>query len=938
MIKKTLLITLTYCFFIQHLSATLVKGDVDTSTGNTFSFTIGHAKLAKTESEQSRLWLAAGTVPMGDAQKYGLSFVQQISEEPFANSQTGVIITPGATAMANEGNATIYQYDTAAKEVKQTSAGNPIYGSQFNLFDMCGNKPVFTVGATPNNNLYYVHNIERYEVPEEGKTNTTELLLYDLGATEQAVALHCSQDNVFVAHATGGAFSQARTSTITKLTQNTNLQTTGGSLPYLEKLADITVDTSTSALVGGGPNLDSFGPNITFHSFNGKTYAGLAAKSGNTGGEKAAGIMIVTTTMPTPTTLGLQLDKIADDAVISATTATAVSAPQNTEIRVTHLAGMATSTSLNYLIVAQNNLDAATMANQPRAIYAVPLVSSGENIGRVADISVGVSNEFFSSPNRFNKRSLTTLLTDPTQITPTNATYKEQLTVGQGGLPLSAGDIQNMYVVGDTVYAVIGTAYTGAAPNTTQPGTFYSQAIFDEEGKIISWTPWARALGSDNPMLFSSVDDKSTVNFTVSDATGGTNYQSVMQSQWNTNHNLSTLFKAPQIDKGGTQGIFDFPQNSSLGTGLNNVSFLITTEFNKVTVGQTGETVSGDFKVAKITETEIQKFPNETLTTINDQGAIIAAELAHNGANHWLFVGGAQGVSVLTDDINGYTHTGNFTGITDFTPTGKSWKKIGEYTFVKKLVWDNTTYLYILTPRQLDRILLDPDKFKATPTTELNITTVLQSSDLFGNPYLTDVVIDENFCIVGTTNGMYTLDTITKNISPVIIPDGLPTASQLFIVSNNKEPQRKFKDKSNLYVLNNTFGTQQARINRFAINNENITPFDDSLLGASTTEGIPSSFITFNNYISHYYTNGSMNLASTYFLGATQPTLTFANILQIYAGVKNGKSSTHVIIPMLSRYVSTFFLSNTDNFLGISRESTSGALVAAGNLEARVNA
>lgn len=938
MIKKALVITLTSCFFIQYISATLVTGDPNASAGNTFSFDIGHAKLVATESEQTRLWLAAGQTTTGDTQKYALSFVQRISAEPLVNPITGLLNTPTVTAMANPENATVYTYNSGTDKVTSSNVANPIYGAQFNLFDISGNKPVFTLGAAPNNNIYMTHNIERYETPIEGKSNVTELLLHDLGAGEQAAALSTFGNDIFVAHAPG-AFGTA-TSKIVKLTSNNKLQT-NGSLPYLEKLTEATIDINTEALRGGGNPLASFGPGITFHHFAGTTYAGLTTTADNGGSDKAAGIMIVRTTL-TGTTLNFVFEKITDDTVISDTTATAISAPDNGTINITKIAGMTTSTSLNYLIVARDT----GAGTGPQSIYAVPLVSqTGENYGKIADITASntnPNNSFYLNPNRFASRTLATPLTDPAQITPTNPTYQEQLEVGKGVPALAAGsDIKDMYAVGDTVYIVIDSTYDGA--NTTQPGTFYSQAIFNANGTIASWTPWARALGSDEPMLYSNVSPTSTINFYVSDSAGGTSFRKVVQSQWHVNHNLSSFLKEAHSPKGinpektgetvggGIQGLCNFSQNNP---AVSNASFLITTGFNQVTVAQTGDVIGGDFKV-------LSPVATQSYNDINSSNALITAELAKNGNDYWFFVGGATGVQALTN-ATGVTKAGTaFTDITDFDSTGKSWKKVGNYTFVKKLIADNTTYLYILTPTKLDRIELLPGKFIDNPTTSLDPITVLESSSLSENTYLLDIIIDTNFAIIGTTNGMYSLNTNTGVVTSIPVPDGLPAVSQLLTVSNNNEAQRNFTDKSNLYVLNNSFGTQEARLNRFSISGTTITPFDDSLLGTdlnTAPKGVPSSFITFNNYISNYFTNGSTNLASNYFLGTTQPSNVISpSILQIFAGVSNGKSSTHVIHPILSTPVSTRFLTGVDNFLGVTCESTSGALVAAGNLEARVN-
>ncbi len=925
MVKKILYTALASCLLISDIQPTLVIGDPDATAGNTFSFNIGHAAYIYNDKAPSKLWLASNENITSDAAKpYALSYVLQLPAEPMVYPATNEVIVPTAIPMANSENAFVFTLNPTTDLVETTSIANPIYGKAFSFFDTSNAKPAFVM-ASDLNKLYYTYDIERYPVQTKEQFNKTELLLYDLGAGQETKAFIGSEGYIYAAYA-NGTFGTA-TSKIAAFVANSKVQKIPMKpQPYLQLVAQETVSTATPALLGGGANLAALGSSITFGHFFKSTkiaiYAGLQATA--SAGNKAAGAMIVNI-VKTEQVNSLVFDSIADDAVISSSVNTVISAKGGVTIRIKNIAPMMTSTSLSYLIVARDN------GTGPQSIYAAPLVSTGSNIGKIAD-ATSVTTTFNANPTSYSSRNFTKLLTDPTQIDIESATeFSDQIKVGTGAIPLASGDIKDLYTIGDSVYVVIGSDYASG----TEPGTFYSQAIFAQDGHIINWTPWSRVMGSDSPMNFSYMNPRSTVNFYVASTDNGAGFKQVIHTQWNTNLNLSIMFAPPYMAKGGTQGIFNFGQSTP---GFNDaLSLLITTGYNNVTIGQTGYLKApSEFAIKTMATSDIVSFDD-----VDGSKSLIAAELAHNDNNHWLFAGGASGLFVLSGDNTGYTWTGNLASVSGFDD-GQTWKTVGNFSYIKKLVWD-TTFLYVLTPTALYQIELDPSKFTKTPTSDLNPFTILTLKDLAGKPFLLDLIIDNGFCILGTTNGIFSFDASSGKPTSYIkipIPDGLPAATQLITTSSSSTPQRSFKSQSNVLVLNNTFETQQAQLNRFVITDGVITPFDDALFNSpEEPNGIPTSFIKFNQYYSNYYTNGSWNLASNYFLGTTQPSsVTSASMLQFYAGITNGKSSSHYIYPNWNAPVPTKFLTGTNLFLGVIRESTSGAFVAPGSFMARINA
>ena len=911
--KKIFYITTFSIIAVSNLQAILVTGDPSAAAGETFSFDIGFAAFdVGGENSGPRLWIANNDATMAakadTVKPYGLSLANQYAA--YVPPATVIAATP----MANEENATIYTYNGTAAFT--TSAPNPIWGGTFSLFDVPMQKPIFTLTSAPSK-IYSVVDIKHYDNPEGDQQNITQLIEHDFGAGQQVDALvGYGTNTIFAAHS-AGAFG-ATASKITELYQM-SYASDQGSIPYFQTVADTTIDVTTAALKGGtsGNNLASLGSSVALTFALGNLYIGVDATANAAGGSCATAL---TFPILTSEATDFTFEEMAPASILTTGTNTIISASAGGRVRITNIAGMKTSTSLQYVIVARDN------GTGPQSIYALPIVMSGTNIGKIADFT-SVQDNFVATGGLLNARQFTTEISSVTQIDPAGI-YSSQLLVGGGALPLNApNSIQKLYTVGDSVYAVIGNAYAAGQ----QPGTFRSQAIFAQDGHIVAWTAWSRVLGSDAQQNYSFVDRKTLSGYYISHVTTG-NFRAVNQTTFSSSSFMQPLFAL--LTSGGTQGMFNFP--SSTPGFDNELSVLIATAYGQVAIAQTGTLNSGNVAINN---------PVTTLTfagaNVNNQTAIIAAEFAHDVDNdyHWLFVGGASGVSVLTCDSPGYSWSGALNNIACLN-TGQNFKTVGNFKFVKKLVWDQT-YIYILTSTDLYRIALDPNKFTATPTVDLNPEHILSSSALSQNPaYFLDIIIDNGFCVIGSTAGLFSMNGGSQALLNIPIPSGLPAASQLIAYSSANEPQRNFKTLSNLLILNNSFGTQQARINRFAITNGVIVPFNDFLVAQTTssTLGLPTSFIKFDNYINNYFSDGSWNIASSYFLGLNQPVdaSPTPSVLQLIAGISMGMSSSQIILPMLSSYAPLGFIFGS-NLAGFIRESTSGSIMAYGTFPTNAN-
>lgn len=908
-----LLIATTPC------KALLVSGDPLAATNETFSFNVGFAAFDPgAEYSSPRLWMANDDADMGSmadsVKPYGLSLVNQ------AASYVAPGATLQATPMTNQEPATIFSY--SGTSATATSISNPMWGARYHLFSVPMQRPLFVL-TNAKNKVYLVEDLQRYETPTAEKPNVTALIEYDFGASEQIHALlGYGPSIVFAAHATG-AFGST-TSKIAELSK-TSQATNQGAIPYFELAADTEISVSTAALKGGssGNDLAALGSSIKFSYLFNTFYIALDVTANAAAGSAATALTFATITANgsnVPPAYDFVFHEVIPSAVATAGVPTAISTGAGTQIRLTQIAGMATTTGLSYLIVAQ---DAGAGSE---FVYAIPFIAKGSNAGQIADFRY-IQNTFGQSPELFTGREFTTVISNVQDINPVGA-YATQLTVGGGELPLASPNlIKQMYTVGDSVYIVIGNDYdTGQ-----KPGTFYSQAIFAQDGHIAGWTPWQRVLGNDQPQNYSYVDRKTLSGYYIAKET--TDFNAVNQTTFAYDSVLAPVLQMGPQGTGGYQGLFDFPQSTS---GFNNqLSLLIGTGYKTLTIGQTGVVSGGAFRIPTTVNTVT--FAD---SEISGQEAIVAAELAHNGTNHWLFVGGSTGLSVLTND-SGVTWTGNLANVAALD-AGQTFKTVGSFTFIKKLVSDST-YLYVLTSNSLYRIALNANKFTTTPTVALNPELILSANSFGQYPsYFLDLIIDTGFCIIGTTSGLYTINLNAGVVAPqkISIPSGLSAASQLLVISSQDQAQRNFKQLSNLIVLNNTFGSQQARINRFLIQNSVITPFDDFLIAnpANPTQGVATSLIKFDNYINNYFCDGTWNIASLYFLGLTQPVnnpLT-PYVLQIFTGYRTGFSSSHTILPTFSGYAPLSFI-NGSNLAGFLRESTSGSVMTYGSFFAHAN-
>ncbi len=537
----------------------------------------------------------------------------------------------------------------------------------------------------------------------------------------------------------------------------------------------------------------------------------------------------------------LILSPIAPDAALAGTDKIVGATGTSVQVSANQIKSMFTSTALHYLIVqGGNGAPAATR----RTVFALPLVSgsSAEVNGTIANKLSSPEDTFESKiPFRFLRRDIKNAATAESHMT---TSTDPAAMIGAG--PLAAGDIDEIFVRSDAVFAVVGT------PDTNQkPGIFTSQALFDESGKIKAWTQWQRVAGTTD-QIYGAALDAYQGNFISMVGTDIDSTATVKRTNWSNGATLRSLSNIISLDfpqsEGGIHKLFDFSSTNGT-TALHNSSLLIATGLKKILLVESGQVINNVLNpfTGNYIDT-LEKFTNGTITktfpngagdpkaveisggVLDDIGPINSATIAQDdmGANlGYLFVGGAGGIAVLSQpNGDGWdTTTGlgpDFKGIT----AGMSFKKVGSYSLVRKIIWDGD-YLYVLTENKLDRIDLTAGGIglgNITPVTIADLTL------LAGHPNASflDCIVSEKFALIATSFGLLRVgngNDIRIAISPTDVgwctvpnPEWPNNAQQIIAVSKTGRPQDVARyDGGHIYVLNAYRGKQRSQINRFEI-------------------------------------------------------------------------------------------------------------------------
>jgi len=586
------------------------------------------------------------------------------------------------------------------------------------------------------------------------------------------------------------------------------------------------------------------------------------------------------------------------DTIISGTTG------QRVVVAKTATATM--STQLSYLFVARSN----GLDNQ--YIYAAPMVKNPSNL----DMNNGKIAKFDSIYQQFNRASriqyFDTVIDDASQIDISGSPeVVARILVGAGAVPLAAGEsIDQLYVQGDVAFITI--AAQPSADST--PGIFSSHALFDEQGRVKGWTSWQRALGKDSQVLFAQTERSTGATMSVQ----GQNLSTIYQTTWNTNSALTHLTQAIESSlsfaKRGVQGLDVFGPSTP---GLGNLSLVVASGKNTTLLSQTGIVSDGNLVIDQ----------DETVITIDSSlglsiGSVITTAFGSDeNDNYYFFMGADGGLAVFSDDQTGVTFTSSLADLATLTTDGKSCKTIGTFKFVKKIIGYGPD-LYILTLDGLYKMRLQADTFVLENPSEPQIEKVLHANSLEKSMMFLDMIIVDDFILIGTTNGLYSFDFTQEDqgvVEYIAIPGGYQAVTRLVPVATGGN---SWYESGNLYVLSSNYSLQQTSSSRLTINQGQINPIQDQII-----QGVNGPYLIFDLMMSSLFVGGSFGWTTNFKIGDIPPVLNYLDYT-LHAGTS---SAQYLLKGSVHRILLKNLLSSTLNTTQILQDYSSGVLMVGGD-------
>lgn len=448
----------------------------------------------------------------------------------------------------------------------------------------------------------------------------------------------------------------------------------------------------------------------------------------------------------------LTLQEITPDAAITGagTDEIIVAQDSTVDLKPNHLRVMHTSTGPDYLIA-----DCTITAGTGHRVFALPLVNNtssptAASNGTLAkkDSALNTTTKKFTvAASTFGDLPINNTITDPEAV------------VGAGDLPIAASSaVSDIVILGDAVYLSFETAPDA----TNETGIWSSQALFDDTGKIIRWTPWTKRTVPLNAFSGITLPGGSTHNgsikfFDIDGATGniwlveGSTEQTVGITSWSTGISSNDLIsKLTTSLTSGSYSVLDLDQATR--------GFLSTTAHRYALFGGGNRVVfariSQSFDPANLVSpqtviTDYSSVQNFLVTSLPDNSGCChvleysrTSTTADNDATRttfgYFFAGTQNGLYVFADS-NGNGFNAISLSTLNLTPfSGGSWQKVttlsGPIVDIKTSGAGRTLYVIMMTPTTTNplRTTLYSVPFAATiaamfaPT---NIFTIARAGD-----------------------------------------------------------------------------------------------------------------------------------------------------------------------------------------------------------------
>ncbi len=559
-------------------------------------------------------------------------------------------------------------------------------------------------------------------------------------------------------------------------------------------------------------------------------------------------------------------DVVGDDAIIATNGGTGV--------EIYHVGTMATSTMLQYLIVVGGVT--GTTTNLQRSVYALPQLNATGGLASVNAVPVTTFSATY--PYVLTGRTLTTA---PTATTDLYRSTDVPAIVGGGAAP--AGNITQMFVSGDAVFISVGAIDPLAGQ---QPGIWYSQALFDEYGRIKGWTNWQRASGSFESVWGFALDERSG-NFWTMPGGSVTDIFTVKRSLWQRNgilQNIMGQILPPAV--GSAQNLFTAISGTqaTFAVGDEALSVLVGTGYKTVALLQTGEASGGyfgptfDYNIGTACHngslagfTSGGRWLSMDGGILDQLGAIQTAIVVTNSAetDGWLVVGGAGGLAVLTKpDGSGWGTLGS--GFTGLAAT-MSWRSLGSFSSVRALA-ATAGFLYVLTDQQLIRIPVSAANLAQGASAATTLLAQAGQLPMAGHSFFSDLVVSDKFALLATSSGLLRVGNgsdISKATNSaevrwteVVVPEGAGPVSRLYPITPSGAPADLLAAGDlcgNLYVMSSFVGYHQTRLYRYTFSyTGTVTDSTMSQLPDYIVKDKPTFFINVGDYRNYMATDGAI--------------------------------------------------------------------------------
>lgn len=580
-----------------------------------------------------------------------------------------------------------------------------------------------------------------------------------------------------------------------------------------------------------------------------------------------------------------------------------------------------TSTNLDYLVVVGG---VGAPAATKRQVFALPLIndSTATGFGTLAKKDAMPIDIFeTTAPYRFQQRVLRELPAAAGDLY--TSTDTEARVGGDGTLP---GDIVECFVSGDSIFV------TCAAGNCQQGGIFYSQALFDQYGRVKGWTDWQRA-GASGAIWGSALDTRNTAYWLMQGVDANSVF-TVARTVWTDTDNgfVSFVNRLFTQDNYGIQGALDLPWQHPIfdQTNGSRSSLFLATGNKQVAFIQSGVDQSGFFTPQESFTTVFESQDGTTTGfagsaqamvftggVLEQLGALTSAAVAV-GDTAWFAVGGHDGVAVCAHaDGTGVTLPlePNFTSF----DTTLSFVRISDLANVKRL-YAQDNKLCILTLDTLCYVMLTPEGI----VSGLDPIVLASRADNPELGYLQDVCSSGGNLLLATSTGLWQ-SSCGGDWTQIMLNESPGAATRLYphsptLISSEVATART---GGTVDVLTAYPGYHQARVYRFtAIPGQT---------GDTTYVQLPDYFVenlkTFYINVGHY-ANGLFTDGALYYFtrSAYKPTNSTVFVQSLPAEQRLIDRRF-----IMSSAVAQSPLSSKLSCAAVIRRSASGALFIAGN-------